>query len=141
MHSNKQIGFSLMELMIVVAIMGILAVVAYPSYLDHVQRSNRNDGRAAVSRVANDLERFFATNGVYTTNVATTSLNLTGGVAYSDGGHYKVTIAAGPTGSINTSYLITAAAYGPQAHDTECESLTLDSAGRRAPDPATTPCW
>ncbi|MDH3587832.1 MAG: prepilin-type cleavage/methylation domain-containing protein [Gammaproteobacteria bacterium] len=116
-------------------------MIAYPSYLDHVMRSSRNDGRAAVSRVANDLERFFATNGTYTTDVTTTSLTIDSGVAYSDDAKYTVVMAAGATGNIATSYLITATAHGSQASDDDCPTLSLDSAGRRLPDPATTVCW
>lgn len=138
---SRQAGFSLMELMITVAIVGILGMVGYPSYIDHVKRSNRNDGRSAVSRVANDLERFFATNGTYTTNVALTSLTVSGGEGMSDGGNYVVQIAAGDTGNIATSYRITASAHGPQASDDECPTLSLDSAGRHLPDPTTSRCW
>ncbi|NNF66100.1 MAG: prepilin-type N-terminal cleavage/methylation domain-containing protein [Gammaproteobacteria bacterium] len=138
---NRQDGFSLTELMMTVAIMGILGMVGYPSYLDHVQRSNRNDARSAVSRAANDLERFFATNGTYTTDVTTTSLTIDGGEAFSDDANYKVTITAGATGNIATSYRVTATAHGSQANDSDCTTMSLDSAGTRVPTPATSRCW
>lgn len=136
-------GFTIIELIIVVTIIGLLSIFAYPSYLDHVRRSNRNDARAALTRVANDLERFFATNNAYTTDMSDLSLNMTGGAAYSENGHYTVSVAAGPTGDITTSYQITATAVagGAQATDEHCQSLTLNSQGVRTPDPATQPCW
>lgn len=134
-------GFTLTELMIVVVIVAILAAVGYPSYTSHVERSQRNDGRAALSRVANDLERFFATNGTYTTDATQTSMTISGGAAYSDNERYKIEILPGPTGTIATSYRILAAAYGAQAGDEECPTLTLDSTGTRTPDPATSACW
>ncbi len=142
-RAPRQTGFTLIELLITVGVLVLLAAVAYPSYLRQVQRSNRTDARSALTRAANDLERFFATNGRYTADVAVLSLPSADGVAWSDGGHYEITIAAGPTGSIDTSYLLTAQPKdgGPQAADTQCASLTLDSRGQRTPDPMTAPCW
>lgn len=130
-------GFSLIELIIVVTIIGILSAVAYPSYLQHVERSNRNDARAALNVVANDLERFFATNGTYTTDMSATSLDS----GHSEHGKYQLSIAAGSTGSIASSYTVSATAIGGQANDEDCPVLTLDSTGSRTPDPETTPCW
>ncbi len=64
--SHKRIaGFTLVELMIVVAIAGILAAIAYPSYIDSVRRGNRAEGRAAVTNLLQQQERFFTQNNTY----------------------------------------------------------------------------
>lgn len=64
--SHKRIaGFTLVELMIVVAIAGILAAIAYPSYIESVRRGNRAEGRAAITNLLQQQERFFTQNNTY----------------------------------------------------------------------------
>ncbi len=140
--SKRSKGFTLIELVIVMVVIAILAAVAYPSYIRSVRKGNRTDAYTALTRVAGNLERFFATNGSYTTDAAQLGLPISGGNAYSDDRHYVVTVVAGPTG-IGTSYAITAtaAAGDMQADDTGCAVLSLDSLGVRLPDPNTSRCW
>ncbi len=90
----------------------------------------------------NEMERFFATNGSYSTNPADFSLDVANGASLSENGHYKITIAAGATGKIQTSYIIKAVPSdeGAQAHD-DCSEISLDSQGERLPNPATSDCW
>ncbi len=59
-------GFSLIELMIVVAIVAILASVAYPAYQDHMRKTRRADAQTGLLELAQFLERFYTTNGRYT---------------------------------------------------------------------------
>ena len=64
--SHKRVtGFTLVELMIVVAIVGILAAIAYPSYIDSVRKGNRAEGRAAITNLLQQQERFFTQNNTY----------------------------------------------------------------------------
>lgn len=78
--SHKRIaGFTLVELMIVVAIVGILAAIAYPSYIDSVRKGNRAEGRTAVTSLLQQQERFFTQNNTYVafnTAAAATAANM-----------------------------------------------------------------
>jgi type IV pilus assembly protein PilE len=136
---HRHAGFTLIELMVTVAIVGILAGVAYPSFMDSVRKSNRNDAKAALTRAVATQERFFATNGTYTTDVTNLGFEADGATEY---GHYTITAAAGATG-IGSSYVVTAtAATGDmQTADTGCTVLSISSLGVRSPDPNTTRCW
>ena len=142
-HTKFSRGFTLMELMIVVVIIGVIASFAYPSYLDSVRRSNRGDANAALNVLANDLERYFSLNGSYTTDLDQFSLQTYGDYALSGGSKYHLSVAAGTTGSIASSYSITAvpAADTSQEGDTNCLMFSIDSIGQRLPNPATSECW
>ena len=71
------LGFTLIELMIAIAIVGILASLAYPSYVQHVQRGHRVEARTALLEAQQFMERFYAANSRYTTDTAgTTSPSL-----------------------------------------------------------------
>lgn len=62
---KKMFGFTLIELMIVVAIVGILAAIAYPSYQRYVEDSRRSDARANLVQLAQFMERYYTANGRY----------------------------------------------------------------------------
>lgn len=69
MRASRSPGFTLVELMIVVAIVAILAIIAFPSYIDAVRKSRRIDAQSTLMDVAGQLERFYAANAAYTTDL------------------------------------------------------------------------
>ena len=139
---RRDSGFTLIEAMITAAILALLAVIAYPSFMQSVRKSNRTDAHTALTRATNNLERFFGTNGTYTTDASLLGLTMNAGTAYSNNSHYVITVTAGATG-IGSSYVVSAnaAAGDMQEKDTACAGLSLDSLGRRVPDPAISRCW
>jgi type IV pilus assembly protein PilE len=131
-------GFTLIELMIVVVIVGILMAISLPAYQGYVLRSHRADGQSALLDLASRQERFVAQNNTYSTNVsAATGLGL--GRTTSAEDYYNLSAARCATGTIATCYILTATAVGSQANDTDCTTLTYDSAGRKGG--TTAECW
>lgn len=113
-------GFTLIELMIVVAIIGILASVAYPSYTDSVQRSNRADAKSTMMQVANQEERFFTENNAYG---SLTAIGNASSPLPSSSGRHNITVV---TTNGNASYTITAT---PVGSDPTCGNLTMTNTG------------
>lgn len=130
-------GFTLIELMIVVGIVAILAAITIPSYQESIKRARRVDAMTDLQAVVGRLEAFYATDNAntYTTNSAL--VGMSGGKTA--GGYYSVVITDDPCGDITRCYRITATAVAgsTQDDDTDCKILTIDSTG------ATTPaaCW
>lgn len=139
---SRDLGFTLIELMIVVVIIGIIAAFAYPSYQDSVRKSRRSDARGYLMELAARQEQYFNDNKSYTIDPA--KLGKTG---TSPQGYYKIKITdrdpddGDDDNTIGTDYLITAEADGIQADDTACATLTLSSAGIKSSTPAGGSCW
>jgi type IV pilus assembly protein PilE len=141
MNLHRTQGFTLIELMIVVAIIAILSAMAYPVYTQHVQRTRRTDAREMLMRVASAEERYYTTNNKYATDSsALSTLGFPAG-GLSESGFYAISIATGTTSDAQ-SYALTAAPQGAQIADT-CGDLTINSVGVKGQSGATTNgnCW
>ncbi len=121
---KKETGFTLIELMITVAIIGILAAIAYPSYIQYVQRTNRTDAQAIMMENAQFMERYFATNNNYTLAVLPSAFSPKGSTATT--AKYSLTLPAAQLGA--TTYTIQATLANGNT-DPLCGNLTLDQAG------------
>lgn len=128
MRKGTQHGFTLIELMITVAIVGLLAAVAYPSYTRYVIKAHRSAAQAQMLDIANRQQQFLLSNRAYATKAALTS---SGYVLPSDvGAKYGYDITVG-TGTV-PSYVIT---LTPVAGSSQVSDgvLTLNSEGVKAP--------
>lgn len=118
-------GFTLIELMIAVAIVGILAGIAYPGYQDSVRKSRRVDAEGALLGFANAMERYFTEYNSYpvagTTTIFSSTSPVDGGTAY-----YALAITAATA----STYTLTATPTGAQSGD-KCGTLTLTQTGAR----------
>lgn len=129
---NNVRGFTLVELIIVVAIIGILAAIAYPAYTEQVAASRRADGQAALVQFANAMERYFTRNNGYTgaadggADTGAPAAAVFPSQAPLDGGtkYYNLTISAATA----SSYTLRATPIGGQADD---GLLELDHTGAR----------
>ncbi len=117
-------GFTLIEVMIVVAIIGILAAIAYPSYDEYVKRGNRVEGQAFLNDAAARQERYYAQNYKYADSIAKL-YGTSGTTRSSETDKYTLSMAvvAGDAG-----YTLTAS---QQFNDSKCGNLTLNAAGAR----------
>lgn len=141
-------GFSLIELMIVVAVIAVLASLAYYNYARYAARARRADGREMLMRIAAAQERFYTNTNGYATSTAGITNDPPAGLGLtttSASGYY--TIAAGPgTSGDALSYVLTATAVAgsPQASD-DCGALTLDNVGNKgwtgSHPPTNGNCW
>lgn len=130
---NKQQGFTLIELMIVIAIIGILATVAYPNYQESVAKSRRADAKGALTSFAVAMERYYSETGKYsgvgedtgTPTIFATKSPVDGAVAY-----YDLKVAA-----TDSSYTLSAVPThnSPQEND-KCGTLALTNLGARLED-------
>jgi len=124
-------GFTLVELMVVLALASLLVATAWPSYRAQTLRAARADAVDALTRLQLAQEKFRAAHGLYSGDLAQL------GGARSRLGHYAVSLSAsGPD-----SYVARASALGAQGDDARCAVLTLEvdqGLGRIGPSPQ---CW
>ncbi len=129
-------GFTLIELMIVVAVVAILASVAYPSYQDHIRKARRVDAQTALLELTHFMERYYTTHGTYLGAVLPFNTAPRGAATP----FYNLTFSAGPTA---TAYTLQATRVNAMADD-PCGNLRMSSTGARTTELAALDgarCW
>lgn len=152
MNKNKhwQKGFTLVELMIVVAILGILGSIAYPAYTQQMLKSKRSDAFVGVQQVAQLQEEYFNRHMSYADGFIT--LGYTSSPIKSPNQAYNISLTVEPAGcSGNTvspclDYTISARpATAAQQKDKECAVISYDNVGRKSSKTSSgttsTTCW
>ena len=126
-HPPACAGFTLIELVITVAIVGILAAIAIPAYTAYIRRADRTDATRTLVQDAQSLQRCYSQNFTYTPTAPATC-PVTAGTTTSPSGYYSInaTIAG-------TTYTLTATPRSsPQTGDSQCVSFTLLSSGQQS---------
>lgn len=130
---RRPMGFSLIEIMIAVALVGIIAAIAIPNYSSYVQRSARTDAKSLLLESTQLMERYFTTNNTYvgaTLPNTVSPKNASGNTI-----RYNISFTADPTPG---GYTVQAEPVNAQASDS-CGTLSISNTG--AQTPTTTGCW
>jgi len=142
-QSNTQQGFTLIELMITVAIIGILSAIALPSYSEHVKKGKRTEAKVELLRIAQMQESYFVQNLSYAKDLTTGTGGLGLGTSVkSETDLYNISLSAtkddntactGLSGSACTKFTLTATpdSSESQAGDTLCTGFRIDNIARK----------
>ena len=136
-NKSRGLGFTLIELMIVVAIISILVAFAFPSYNAYIIRGKRAEGRAMLMEAASDMEKHYGDCFRFGTAIAAArdcaagQVNLCGAATCSSvTGKYNLTLDG-----TTTQYELLATPVDPALVDPDCGVLSLMSTGEKCIDP------
>lgn len=131
-------GFTLIELMIVIAIVSVISALAVPSYVDHVRKGKRADAKVELLQIAQMQESYFVQNLSYAKSLKDEAGGLgLGSTVQTEQEQYLITIGATPNGCTGTTitpctgYTLTATPQGGQVKDVECLNFTLSHTGKK----------
>lgn len=136
---KKSNGFTLIELMIAIAILAIIMGIAIPSYTQYVLKSGRADAKGVLMQTAQTLERCYTRYSAYDDSSCSLSQ---GSTVTSENEKYTLTVT-----TLNANdYLLTAEPEGGQTKDTECGNFTLNHQGQKGANGGTDAsdieeCW
>jgi len=141
-HQRPTNGFTLIELMITVAIVAVIAVIALPSFRGQILKSHRTDAKVTLSETAQRLERCYTEFNTYLYNATSApGCPRTADLA-SQSEYYGFTLVVAASG---LTYTLTATATGGQLDDKNCKTFTLkqtgDEASTNASNAASNNCW
>ncbi len=125
---NNSRGFTLLELMVVVAVVAILATIAYPSYQNFILRSHRAEAIEGLLSAQLRQEEWRVRNGSYTSTMSN--------IGSPSSTYY--TFSASVSSSGVPAYTLTASAAGSQLSDSSCPALTITNADVKGPSAS---CW
>ena len=145
--TKQQHGFSLLELMIVVAIVAIISAFAFPSYMQYVVNTKRAVATSALLQISDRQQQFFMDNKRFAADLTDLGFAADPYVIADNGRD----VAAGDAEAVYsisignvaaTTYTVTAAPlHGQATRDTDCASLTLDQSGARGNSAGGYKCW
>jgi len=133
MMKRRQTGFTLIEVMIVVAVVAILAAIAFPAYRDYYMRTYRSEARAELQKIQTDLERWYTNRNTYVGFVLAS--RPVPGNATGTSVRYNISLQGAATA---VGYTLQAVPAHGQTAD-RCATLTIDQANNKVgayPD-----CW
>lgn len=138
-HQRRHaVGFTLIEILIVVAIIGILAAIAVPSYSSYMTDARRTDAISFLSEVAGEQVRYFSNNNQYATTMKELGYGDAATVVTPEG-HYVISVS----NDTALKFVLTATPVtgGKQADDVECANLTISHTGQKKSTGVNADCW
>ena len=136
-------GFTLIEVMIVVAMVAILAAIAIPSYQNYIRKTRRTDAKNALLDLATREEKFYSINNKYSTTASDLGYSAFPYAVNSTGNSYY-NLSVGFKGTDTGTFQAKATPTGAQLNDKDCYEFTIDNTGLRGNNSNTLPtdkCW